>query len=103
MRVLGGILVGSLVGVGLGGLTSVADHVVGWLGEDGLARADRGVVAQVGEFFSLALDSGWAWPAAAVLAGWLVARGGGRVAAAALAGSVTLVVGTVIFYGWRAE
>lgn len=89
------------VGAALGLTTSVADHVVVWLGQDVLARGDRSAAAQVGEFFSLILDSGWAWAATAVLAGWLACRAGGRLWTAAGSGCLALIVGTLIFYGWR--
>jgi hypothetical protein len=98
-RALRGVAVGAVLGL----TTSVADHVVGWLGQDGLARGDRSAAAQVAEFFSLILDSGWAWAAAAVLAGWLASRSGGPLWTAALAGSLALMVGTLMFYGWRRE
>lgn len=98
-----GELRGIAVGVGLGMTTSVADHVVGWLGQDGLARGDRSAAGQVADFVSLILDAGWAWAAAAVLAGWLARRAGGRLWTAAIAGSLALIVGTFIFYGWRRE
>lgn len=94
---------GILVGIGLGLATSIADHVVRWLGEDGLARADRSAAGQVGDFVSLILDSGWAWAAAAVIAGWLTSRAGGRLRTSALSGSLALIVGTLIFYGWRGD
>jgi len=87
----------------LGVTTSVADHVVGWLGQNGLARGDRSVVAQVADFVSLILDSGWAWAAAAVLAGWLAGRAGGRLWTTAISGCLALIVGTLIFYGSRRE
>jgi hypothetical protein len=83
--------------------TSVANHVVGWLGQDSLARGDRSAAGQVADFVSLILDSGWAWAAAAVLAGWLARRAGGRLWTAAISGSLALIVGTLIFYGWRHE
>ena len=94
---------GIAVGVVLGLTTSVADHVVVWLGQEGLARGDRSAAGQVADFVSLILDSGWAWAAAAVLAGWLACRAGGRLWTAAVSGSLALIVGTLIFYGWRGE
>jgi hypothetical protein len=97
------MLWGIAVGVVLGLTTSTADHVVVWLGQDSLARSDRSAAGQVAEFVSLILDSGWAWAAAAVLAGWLACRAGGRVWTAAISGSLALIVGTLIFYGWRGE
>jgi hypothetical protein len=94
---------GIAVGVALGLTTSVADHVVGWLGQDVLARGDRSAVGQIADFVSLILDSGWAWAAAAVLAGWLSCRLGGRLRTAAISGPLALIVGTLLFYGWRQE
>ena len=94
---------GIAVGVVLGLTTSVADHVVVWLGQEGLARGDRSAAGQVADFVSLILDSGWAWAAAAVLAGWLACRAGGRLWTAAVSGSLALIVGTLIFYGWRGD
>jgi hypothetical protein len=91
------------VGVLLGLTTSLADHVVVWLGQDGLARGDRSGAGQVADFVSLILDSGWAWAGAAVLSGWLACRAGGRLWAAAASGSLALIVGTLIFYGWRRQ
>jgi hypothetical protein len=87
----------------LGLTTSVADHAVGWLGQEVLARGDRSVAGQIADVASLILDSGWVWASAAVLAGWLAGRAGGRVWTTAVAGSLTLIVGTLIFYGWRCE
>lgn len=100
---IGRLLRGVAVGVVLGLTTSVADHVVVWLGQDVLARSDRSVAGQVADFVSLILDSGWAWAAAAVLAGWLAGRAGGRLWTTAVSGSLALIVGTLIFYGWRRE
>lgn len=65
------------------------------LGEVATARAERGGWSQVAEFAGLILDAGWAWAAAAVLAGWLalgVARG-------AVAGGLSLVCATAAYYG----
>lgn len=76
---------------------------MGWLGQDVLARADRSAAGQVADFVSLIVVSGWAWAAAAVLAGRLACRPGERLWAAAMSGSLALIVGTVIFYGWRRE
>ena len=98
-RPLRGIAVGAVLGL----TTSVADHVVVWLGQDSLARGDRSAAGQVADLVSLILDSGWAWAAAAVLAGWLACRAGGRLLTAAVSGSLALIVGTLIFYGWRRE
>jgi hypothetical protein len=94
-----GIAVGAVLGV----TTSVADHVVLWLGQDGLARGDRSRAAQIADGVSLILDSGWAWAATAVLAGWLACRAGERLWMAAVSGGLALIVGTLVFYGWRGE
>ena len=53
-RPLRGIAVGAVLGL----MTSVADHVVVWLGQDILASGDRSAAGQVADFVSLVLDSG---------------------------------------------
>jgi hypothetical protein len=92
----------STLGAALGASASFFDNVPLMLGEVGEARADRGAWSQIAEFASLILDSGWAWAATAVAAGWLV-TGGLRPAAGvlrgALAGCIALVAATVLFYG----
>jgi len=85
-----------LIGLLLGAIDSVVNHVPWWLGEIGLARADRGGWSQAAEFASLILDAGWAWAAAAVLAGWLA---GDRVSRGAAAGVVALAAATIAYYG----
>jgi hypothetical protein len=71
------------------------------LGEVGEARASRSGWAQTAEFVSLILDSGWAWAALAVAAGWLVS-GGLRprtgVCVGALAGCIALLAATATYY-----
>jgi hypothetical protein len=99
-------LTGLVLGVGAG----FADSVPLLLNEVGEARADRSGWSQAAEFVSLILDSGWAWAATAVLAGWLAgrsrppsaggaaARGAPRPVVGAVAGFVVLSVATVAFY-----
>ncbi|WP_157437823.1 hypothetical protein [Actinoplanes subtropicus] len=109
-----------MTGLALGAGTGFADSVPPILNEVGKARADRSGWSQASEFVSLILDSGWAWAATAVLAGWLVSRArqppptgtpasaSAAVAVAgnpprpflgALAGFVALSMATVAFYG----
>jgi hypothetical protein len=86
----------------LGVVDSVVNHVPVVLGEGGTARAERGGWSQAAEFGSLILDAGWAWAAAAVLAGWLVSRHVRPVFGmlrSALAGGLTLVCATSAYYG----
>lgn len=91
------------VGLALGATDCVANHVAVWRDESALARADRTPVTQAAEFLSFLLDTGWAWAAAAVLAGWLVARRRGRgVVRPALAGCGALLTATVADYGLNA-
>ncbi|GAB3160196.1 hypothetical protein GCM10027290_65910 [Micromonospora sonneratiae] len=96
------VAAGPVVGMVLGAVDSVVNHVPIWLGEVGTARAERGGWSQVAEFVSLVLDAGWAWAATAVLAGWLVSR---RTRPAvgmlrgAVAGGVALVFATTAYYG----
>lgn len=90
------------VGAALGAGASVFDNVPLLLSEVGKARADRSGWSQTAEFASLILDSGWAWAATAVAAGWLVTGGIRPIVGAirgALAGCVALVAATVVFYG----
>ncbi|WP_161952653.1 hypothetical protein [Actinoplanes sp. TFC3] len=86
------IAVGS--GVALAVVAAVANDVPVMMNEVWLARADRSAGAQVAEFVSLILDSGWAWAALAVFAGWAVHRG---LLAGALAGCVALLVATFVY------
>ncbi|MFC7533208.1 DUF6518 family protein [Actinoplanes sp. GCM10030250] len=94
--------VGPILGTLLGVVDSVVNHVPAVLGEVGTARAERGAWSQTAEFASLILDAGWAWAAAAVLAGWLVSRHARPVAGmvrGALAGGLTLLCATTAYYG----
>lgn len=96
------IVAAPAVGVLLGVVDSVVNHVPVLLGEAGAAQADRGGWSQASEFAALILDAGWAWAATAVLVGWLVsrdARPGRAVARGALAGSLALVFATAAYYG----
>lgn len=63
-------MVGPVVGMLLGVVDSVVNHVPAMLGEGGTASAERGGWSQAAEFAGLILDAGWAWAATAVLAGW---------------------------------
>jgi hypothetical protein len=95
-------VVGPAVGVTLGALDSVVNHVPALLGEVGTARAERGGWSQVAEFASLILDAGWAWAATAVLVGWLASQGVRPAAGllrGALAGGLALAVATTAYYG----
>src|SRR4051812_8914993 len=67
-------MVGPVVGMLLGVLDAVVNHVPVMLGEAGIASAERGGWSQAAEFAGLILDAGWAWAATAVLAGWWVSR-----------------------------
>lgn len=96
------VVIGATVGTVLGAVDSIVSHVPVVLGEVGIARADRSGWSQVAEFASLILDAGWAWAAAAVLAGWLVSRYAAKtsgLADAALAGGLALVCATTAYYG----
>ncbi|MGC4808109.1 hypothetical protein [Micromonospora sp. DT233] len=93
---------GPLLGSALGAVDSLVNHVPVWRGEVGLARAERSGWSQVAEFASLILDAGWAWAAAAVLAGWLVsaqARPAVGLLRGAVAGALALVFATAAYYG----
>jgi uncharacterized protein DUF6518 len=96
------VLAGPVGGAALGAVDSVANHVPSLLGEVGAARADRSGWSQAAEFASLNLDAGWAWAAMAVLLGWLVSRDVRPTVGmkrAALAGGLTLVFATAVYYG----
>jgi len=87
------LVAGAVLGAGAG----LANSVPLMLGEVGEARADRSLWSQAAEFVSLILDSGWAWAATAVLAGWL-AGDRRRPRTGAVAGFVALVVATGAYY-----
>jgi len=91
------------LGLALGATDSAVNHVAVWRDETGLARSGRTPLTQAAEFLSFLLDTGWAWAALAVLAGWLVARRrGGGITVPALAGCVALAAATVADYGLNA-
>ena len=98
VRSIRGMAAATVAGLLVGAAASVADNVPILTGEVAEARADRSGGAQVAEFVSLILDSGWAWAGLAVLAGWLLGPGR-RPLAGALAGCLSLVVATAAFYG----
>ena len=88
-------------GAALAAAAAAVNHVPLALDEVGAARADRGGWSQAAEFASLILDSGWAWAALAVAAGWLVSAGlrptvGAAVGAAG--GAVALIAATLVYY-----
>ncbi len=88
------------VGVALGACAAVVNNVPLFLGEVSEARADRSGWSQGAEFASLVLDSGWAWAAAAVAAGWIASDRGRpvmRIFSAALAGCVALLAATTVY------
>ncbi len=85
-------------GLTLGAVAGFADCVPLLLNEVGEARADRSGWSQASEFVSLILDSGWAWAATGVLAGWLAGRER-RALRGAVAGFLALAVAVVAFYG----
>lgn len=87
----------AVTGLVLGFGAGFADSVPLMLSEVGEARADRSGWSQAAEFVSLILDSGWAWAATAVLAGFLAGRGR-RPVVGALAGFVALSIATIAFY-----
>jgi len=96
------VVAGPAVGVALGAVDSIVNHVPVLLGEVATARAERGGWSQAAEFASLILDAGWAWAATAVLVGWLVSRDARPAAGmlrGALAGGFTLVFATSAYYG----
>lgn len=96
------VAIGLTLGMALGALDSVVNHVPVLLGEVGTARAERGGWSQTAEFASLILDAGWAWAATAVLAGWLVSGNSyvlPGMLRGAFAGCLTLVVATSTYYG----
>ncbi|TQS41382.1 hypothetical protein [Cryptosporangium phraense] len=72
------LIAGSALSIG----ACLANAVPSLLGEVGTPRAERSGWAQLAEFASLILDSGWAWAAMAVTVGWVV-RAPSRSAAAA--------------------
>ena len=75
MRSIRGLVAAAVTGLVLGLGAGFADSVPLMLNEVGEARADRSGWSQAAEFVSLILDSGWAWAATAVLAGFLAGRG----------------------------
>jgi hypothetical protein len=95
-------MAGPVVGMLLGVLDAVVNHVPVMLGEGGTASAERGGWSHAAEFAGLILDAGWAWAATAVLAGWWVSRHA-RLAAGmlrgALAGGLALGFATTSYYG----
>jgi hypothetical protein len=96
------VAVGPAVGLTLGAIDSVVNHVPVLLGEVGTARRERSGWSQAAEFASLILDAGWAWAATAVLVGWLVSqdvRSAAGMQRGALAGGLVLVVATTAYYG----
>src|SRR4029079_8965621 len=97
MRSIRGMVAAAATGLTLGAAAGFADSVPLMLNEVGEARADRSGWSQASEFVSLILDSGWAWAATAVLAGWLAGRAR-RPIVGAVAGFVALSVATVAFY-----
>ena len=74
VRSIRGLIAAAVTGLVLGVGAGFADSVPLMLNEVGAARADRSGWSQASEFVSLILDSGWAWAATAVLAGWLISR-----------------------------
>ncbi|GIF01884.1 DUF6518 family protein [Paractinoplanes rishiriensis] len=83
----------------------MVNNVPVFLGEVGEARGDRSAWSQTAEFVSLILDSGWAWAAAAVGAGWIASddqRRMRRLFPAALAGCVVLLVATTAYESLKA-
>lgn len=96
------VAAGPVVGMALGAVDSVVNHVPVWLGEVGTARAERSGWSQVADFASLVLDAGWAWAATAVLVGWLVSRHTRPAVGmlrGAVAGGLALVFATTAYYG----
>ncbi|MDK0524651.1 DUF6518 family protein [Streptomyces sp. ML-6] len=88
------ITLGSLVaGAGFGTVTSLANALSSPYTEIGapLKGTPGGRTAKV---LSLLLDSGWAWAALAVAAGWLA----GTLVRGALAGTLSLIAATVAYY-----
>ena len=95
-------MVGSVVGMLLGVLDAVVNHVPVMLGEGGTASAAHGGWSHAAEFAGLVLDAGWAWAATAVLAGWWVsqhARPEAGMLRSALAGGLALGFATTSYYG----
>lgn len=88
------------LGTAFGVATSLSNAVaVPFKTQDGSTTGDP-LWAQAGEILSIILDSGWAWAALAVFAGWLV---GSRAASSAaflggLAGLLALLGATVAYY-----
>ncbi|WP_328474094.1 DUF6518 family protein [Actinoplanes sp. NBC_00393] len=89
------------VGAALATAAALVNHVPIALGEGGEARSERGLWSQIAEFASLILDSGWAWAAAAVAAGWLVSDRARPWLVAAVSGVVTLLTATLVYSGWE--
>lgn len=93
----------AVVGVALGAGAAVVNNVPIFLGEVGEARADRSGWSQAAETASLILDSGWAWAALGVAAGWLVSKGlrlpTPGLLVGALAGCVALLAATFVYTG----
>jgi hypothetical protein len=96
------VAAGPVAGLAWGAVDSVVNHVPVWMGEVGIARAERSGWAQTSEFASLILDAGWAWAALAVLAGWLGTRqatGGRSLFRGAVSGLSALLCATAAYYG----
>jgi hypothetical protein len=81
------------LGALFGGATSVINDAASPYGVIG-AQLARTVWSWLAEFASLVLDSGWAWAALGVAAGWLA----GRWALAAVAGVVAQAAASVLYY-----
>jgi hypothetical protein len=95
-------MMGPVVGMLLGVLDAVVNHVPVMLGEGGTASAERDGWSHAAEFAGLILDAGWAWAATAVLAGWWVSRHARPAAGmlrGALAGGLALGFATTAYYG----
>ncbi|WP_166385559.1 DUF6518 family protein [Catellatospora methionotrophica] len=89
------------VGVALGTGAALVNNVPIFLGEVHESRENRSGWSQTAEFLSLILDSGWAWAAVAVAAGWLVSKGLRSPASAllvgALGGCIALLGATLVY------
>ena len=98
MKVIRGVGVAALLGVGFGAVTSLINDLSSPYGELGgrLVRERWTWVSDLAELGSLLLDVGWAWAAVAVAAGWLA--GAGVIGRGAAAGAVSLMAATAAYF-----
>jgi hypothetical protein len=98
MKVIRGVGVAALLGMGFGAVTSLINDLSSPYGELGgrLVREGWTWITDLAEVGSLVLDVGWAWAAVAVAAGWVA--GAGLIGRGASAGAVSLMAATAAYF-----